>query len=146
MTLKTLRHWLSAALLIGLLAPVGAAELPREVATVVNTLEFVAGFAARCDHELSLQGAAGIEAYNCRVYHKELNRAQASLKASGEAFRAAAEAADQSTDRVLRLQWQRAMTRLQTAMERITYTNDHLAFLNQAEADTPKQPARRPKK
>ena len=80
------------------------------------------------------------------MYHTELNRIDATLQASGDTIRAAAEAADQSTDRVLRQHWRQAMTRLNTALEHITHTNDHLAFLVRAEADTPKHPSRRHKK
>jgi hypothetical protein len=94
-TMRTMRRWLPAVLLIGLPIPSWAAEIPAEVRTMVNTWEFVASFATRCDIELSFRGLKGIHEHDCQVFMAEVQRANDTLQASQDTIRAAASAVDQ---------------------------------------------------
>ena len=145
-TMRTLRRWLPAVLFIGLPLPAWAAEIPDELRSLVNTWEFVASFATRCDIELSFRGLKGLREHDCQVFFTEVNRAHDDFQASKETLRAAATAVDQSGDRQLELKWAHVMDRLNSSLERVTRTSEHLEFLRRAEADTPKKPAPRPKK
>jgi hypothetical protein len=145
-TMRTMRGWLPVVLLIGMPIYAWTAEIPDELRTMVNTWEFVASFATRCDIELSFRGLKGIQEHDCEVFVREVNRANDALQASRDTFIAAAKAVDQSGDRDLQHQWGHAMDRFNRSQERITRTREHLDFLAKAEADPPKPPGRRPKK
>jgi uncharacterized protein YukE len=145
-TMRTLRGWLPAVLLIGMPIYAWAAEIPDELRTLVNTWEFVGSFATGCDFELSVRGLPAIQSHDCEVFAREVNRANDALQASRDTFMAAAKAVDQSGDRDLQQKWEHAMARLNRSQERIARTTEHIAFLHKAETDTPKNPGRRPKK
>jgi hypothetical protein len=145
-TMRSLRRWLPVVLLIGMIISAWAAETLGELRSLVNTWEFVASFATKCDIELSVRGLLGLQEHDCQVFFTEVNRANNDLQASRDTFLATAKAVDQSGNRDLQQKWNHAMDRLNRSQEHVTRTREHIEFLRKAETDTPKTPGKRPKK
>jgi hypothetical protein len=146
--LMTTRILAAVWLAILLAAQAWALEIPGEYRSLVNTWEFVAAFASKCDTELTVYGVSAVAQHDCRVFMTELLRLKNDDHVQGllNESKALHEAIEQSTDQDLRWEWTQLSHRLNRATEKITRTSEHIIFLERAEREPSKPSSRRPKK
>jgi hypothetical protein len=99
----------------------------------VNTFEFIASLATKCDVYLDAYGLKGALEHDCVLFLQEFEPAQEGLMAVQDELLAGEDQAMQSGDPELRRQWRDAGRSLNRSMDRILKTVNHLKFLDQAE-------------